>query len=371
MTNTQELKQRITGFDLARAYAIFGMYIVNFSFCFGNLGDNSFLGKFSNLFVGNSTSIFIMCAGMGVSLMTKKSDYTSLEKKKLRSIILKRSWFLFVLGLLLYNWWPGDILHFYGGYMHIAAFLLFIPQKYYPWIAGIAILLYHLLQFIIPVTTGWNLQTTQYADFWTPVGFFRNTLYNGWNSILPWFAYFAVGMYLGRLNWQDIRFRRNIFLIGLFLLILFKGLRIFVRADINNPEHNWFYVKYWFLIMEDYFPANIPFMMITMGFALMVISICMYIGFKASNNKIIQLLAKTGQMTLTHYVLHITLGVIILAKLTHKTYTGFPISDNPTKPVFLLSYSILFFMLSAFFSYIWSKKFDKGPLEILMRKISG
>jgi uncharacterized protein len=29
------MKQRILGFDLARAYAIFGMYIVNFTFCFG------------------------------------------------------------------------------------------------------------------------------------------------------------------------------------------------------------------------------------------------------------------------------------------------------------------------------------------------
>ena len=28
------------------------------------------------------------------------------------------------LGLLVYPWWTGDILHFYGGYMHLAAFFL-------------------------------------------------------------------------------------------------------------------------------------------------------------------------------------------------------------------------------------------------------
>ena len=123
------MKNRIIGFDLARAYAIFGMFIVNFVFCFGDFQDKRPLGHFLNLFIGNSTSIFIILAGMGVSLMTNRLEYTLEEKKKLKSIILKRSWFLFAMGLLLYNWWPADILHFYGGYMHIAAFMLFGQKK--------------------------------------------------------------------------------------------------------------------------------------------------------------------------------------------------------------------------------------------------
>jgi uncharacterized membrane protein YeiB len=111
------MQHRIIGFDLARAYAIFGMFIVNFNFCFGSFQDNSALGQFLNLFVGNSTAIFIILAGMGLSLMANRAKYDSEEKSKLKSIVLKRSWFLFTLGLLLYSWWPGDILHFYGGYM--------------------------------------------------------------------------------------------------------------------------------------------------------------------------------------------------------------------------------------------------------------
>lgn len=117
------MQQRIIGFDLARAYAIFGMFIVNFNFSFGSImAPTEPLGRFLNIFTGNSTAIFIICAGMGVSLMTNRNDYSKEEKANLKSKILKRSWFLFVLGLLLYNWWSGDILHFYGGYMHFAAF---------------------------------------------------------------------------------------------------------------------------------------------------------------------------------------------------------------------------------------------------------
>jgi uncharacterized protein len=177
LTQTNKfMRQRIKGFDLARAYAIFGMFIVNFNFCFGSFQDKTPIGSFLNLFTGNSTAIFIICAGMGVSLMTFRHDtYTWQERKSFKSIILKRSWFLFALGLLLYNWWPGDILHFYGGYMHLAAFLLFVPKRYYLLFALGAIAVFHALLFIIPVGTSWDFASLKYTDFWSIKGFLRNT----------------------------------------------------------------------------------------------------------------------------------------------------------------------------------------------------
>lgn len=364
------MQPRVTGFDLARAYAIFGMFIVNFTFCFGSFADQSLLDWFTNLFIGNSTSIFIICAVMGVVLMTNHETYNVEERKKLKSVIVKRSGFLFALGLLLYNWWPGDILHFYGGYLHIAVFFLFVPKRYYLWIALLAIVVYNLLQLFIPITTSWDLRTTKYADFWTPIGFLRNTFYNGWNSIFPWFAYFSLGMFLGKFDWQDKKVWKKVFITGFVLLAIFRGLRMFIRYDFNNIQRHQFYEKYWFQLMEDYFPANVPYIMITTGFALMVISICIYIGCRFSTNKFIGLVAKTGQMTLSHYVIHMTIGVIILAKLTHRTYTGYYITETPLAPVYVLSYAIIYFAISVLFSYLWLKRFNKGPLEILMRKIS-
>jgi uncharacterized protein len=358
------MQQRILGFDLARAYAIFGMYIVNFTFCFGRFD------WFSSLFVGNSSSIFIICAGMGVILMSEKSKDFPIEQKKIKSIILRRSWFLFILGILLFSWWPSDILHFYGGYLHIAAFMLFLRKKYYLWFAFLFILIYNLLQIFIPITTSWDMKTTQYLDFWTPIGFIRNTFYNGWNSIFPWFAYFSLGMFLGKLNWHDKTIQKKVFAIGLIFIVIFKGLRIFIRADFNHPVRNEFYTKYWMQLMEDYFPANIPFLMITTGFALMIIAICMYLGNRFSENKILHILVKTGQMTLTNYVFHMTIGVLILQFLSSKKYTGFPLYDAPLSANFIFSYVLILFTTSVIFSNLWLQKYKKGPLEMLMRKIS-
>ena len=359
------MENRIIGFDLARAYAIFGMYIVNFNFCFGNTFQTEEpFGRFLNLFIGNSTSIFIILAGMGISLMTGKSEYSKVEKVKYKSIILKRSWFLFFVGLLLFNWWSGDILHFYGGYMHIASLILFIHKRYYLWIALIVIIVYHILLWFIPVETSWNFNTYKYADFWTPIGFLRNTLYNGWNSIFPWFAFFVTGMWLGKLDWNNKLTRKNIFISGLLLFCIIQFIRLWAKSPyVDNYLHQY--------ILSEYFPPYLPFLLVTSGFALMVISVCMYLGEKFKEMKVIHYLAKTGQMTLSHYIIHITIGMLILEQLTQKTYTGFLEDEVPTQPEYILLYAISFYIASVGFSWFWSKRFKNGPLEMIMRKISG
>ena len=62
---------------------------------------------------------------------------------------------------------------------------------------------FHILLLFIPYETGWDFENLQYLDFWAVEGFLRNTFYNGWNPIFPWFAYFAVGLYLGRQDWTQ------------------------------------------------------------------------------------------------------------------------------------------------------------------------
>lgn len=196
------MNNRIIGFYLARAYAIFGMFLVNFNTVFGSHTNHNGLSGFLNLFNGNLSSLFTMLAGMGVLLITNRTNYSIEERKNTRDVITKRSWFLFGLGVPFYLWWPADILHFYGGYMHMAVLIIFLPKKYYLYGALFAIPAFHFLLSVIPYENGWDFDTLMYTDFWTLQGFLRNTFYNGWNSIFPWIAYYFVGMYLGRMDWK-------------------------------------------------------------------------------------------------------------------------------------------------------------------------
>lgn len=365
-TFTDCMQQRVIGFDLARAYALLGMFIVNFNFSFGSImAPDGWMGRFLNVFTGNSTAIFIICAGMGVSLMRNVIAMDSPAKKvQLKSKVLKRSWFLFFLGFLLYNWWPGDILHFYGGYMHIAAFLLFVPGYYYVVAAVLAIIVFHGLLFIIPVETGWDFTTFLYTDFWSVGGFLRNTLYNGWNALFPWLAYFLTGMWLGRLNWTNPAKRRNVFVTGLIIFSVFQALRFVAKQAMFDS----FWTDY---IMAEYFPPYLPFMMLTLGFALMVIPAFMYLGDRFAKNAFVLALQQTGQMTLSHYVIHLTLGMLLLGLLTGKQYSGLLEDETPTPPLYIFIYAVVFYTFSILFSVIWRKKFRLGPLEALMRKFSG
>lgn len=358
------MQQRTIGFDLARAYAIFGMYIVNFNIVFGSMSDSSTLGQFLQLFNGNSSTIFVMLAGMGLSLMSSRLNYEESEKKIIRNKLIKRSYFLLVIGLVLYTWWPADILHFYGSYMHIAVFLLFAP-RFWLLIAAVAcVLIFHILISIVPYETGWNFDTLEYKDFWTLNGFVRNTFYNGWNPVFPWLAYFMNGMYLGRMDLSNPRIQRKLFLFGLLMYLSMELLQI-LSNKLQAPEQ-------WLLFVNaDYLPPFFPFIISTSGFGLMIIVIFLYIGQCASGNRLVNDLAKTGQMTLTHYISHLTIGLILFAALTGNSYSLDLEKPKNSPPVVVLIYSICFFVASLLFSKYWSKKYSKGPLEWLMRKITG
>ncbi len=357
------MKARVIGFDLARAYAIFGMFIVNFNTVFGSHTNHNGLSGFLNLFNGNSSTLFVMLAGMGVSLMTNRNDYTPAERKNIKSIITKRSWFLFALGVVFYLWWPADILHFYGGYMHIAMLLIFFPKKYFLYAAAAAIIIFHVLLAIIPYDTGWNFETLMYNDFWTLKGFLRNTFYNGWNSIFPWIAYFLIGMYLGRLNWKDNKTPKKVLLIGITVYLITFLIQSFAASITQNKE-------LLFYLTADYLPPFLPFMLGTASFGLILISIFIFIGNKIGETKIARILASTGQMTLTHYIAHLILGLLLLSIITGKTLSYDLLKEIPTNPIIILTFAITYFLLSCTFSYYWTKRYKNGPLEMLMRKIS-
>jgi uncharacterized membrane protein YeiB len=358
------MENRIIGFDLARAYAIFGMFLVNFNTVFGSHINHAGLSGFLNLFNGNSSSLFVMLAGMGVSLMTNRSTYSLEERKRIMTIMSRRSWFLFALGLMFYVWWPADILHFYGGYMHIAVLFIFLPKKYLLSAAFFAIVIFHLLLLIIPYEAGWNFDTLMYSDFWTIPGFLRNTFYNGWNPIFPWIAYFFLGMFLGRLKWTTGNMTKKVFLVGLAVYTIVFIVQYFAPSIANDR----FMLLY---LTADYMPPFLPFMLGTASFGLMIISIFVVVGSRFGNTRMAKVFAYTGQMTLTHYIAHLTLGFFMLSLITGKALSYEMLADTPTSPIIIIIFGIAYFLASCVFSYYWARKFKKGPLEMLMRKVSG
>jgi uncharacterized membrane protein YeiB len=96
----------------------------------------------------------------------------------------------------------------------------------------------------------------------------------------------------------------------------------------------------------------------------------MFIAETFPERKIINSLVETGQMTLSFYILHVTVGMVIFAKIFNKFFTGYLTQQTPVKPIYILAFAIMFYIICVSFSVFWTKKYKNGPLETLMRKIS-
>lgn len=110
--------------------------------------------------------------------------------------------------------------------------------------------------------------------------------------------------------------KRNLLLVSSVSLVVFKGFKI-------ATSHNKFSKDVNLYMTQEYSPVVLPFMIITYSCAILVILLFIYISEKFQSLKIIKYLTATGKMSLTLYVLHIRIGMIILAKFIGKPYTGF------------------------------------------------
>ena len=87
-------------------------------------------------------------------------------------------------GLLYWPIWRADILHYYGAYLAIGALLLGVPGRRLWALAGGLVLAFAVLLVLgLDYADGWDFETLTYHGFWTPRGFARNLLYNGFHPM--------------------------------------------------------------------------------------------------------------------------------------------------------------------------------------------
>ncbi|MGE7674582.1 DUF418 domain-containing protein [Lysinibacillus sp. NPDC094403] len=360
----QVQSKRIEGLDFARALAMFGMLIVNFKIIMGAVGNGpEWLIWFTGLFEGRASATFVTLAGIGVALMTRKArnggDFSTIKENKVK--LWKRSAFLCVLGLCLYVAdWTGDILHYYGAYMLIASFLIVASTKFMIIISSLFLITSQILQVTMNYLKGWHPEQPfmEYLDFWTIEGFIRNLLFNGYHPVFPWICFFLLGMILGRLNLSKKVVRNKMLYISLFLLITIEVLsKVLMRLSLLVLDSN----SAAFLFQTGPIPPNIFYMLSNSASAIIVIVASIYIVENFPSHWLTKSLIQTGQLTLTHYVSHVFIGVGILALLNR--------IENQTL-AFSLLFSILFFVASILFSVLWCRKYKRGPIEWAMRKIT-
>ncbi|MFT7617649.1 MAG: hypothetical protein ACI97A_001288, partial [Planctomycetota bacterium] len=197
------MKQRVIGFDLARCFAIFGMVVVNFKTAMSpDTNGHDWLLSLTGLLDGRAAATFVILAGIGLSLMSQSArqagDGQALSL--VRNTLLKRSLFLFVVGLSFSPIWIADILHYYGVYIAIAAFCLALTTRQLWGLTAGLVCGFFLLVLLLDYEQNWDWSTLSYEGFWTFRGFALNLFFNGFHPVIPWLGFMLVGLIIGRID---------------------------------------------------------------------------------------------------------------------------------------------------------------------------
>jgi uncharacterized membrane protein YeiB len=356
---------RITGFDLARALAIFGMMIVNFEVALfdSELNSAAWAEGISSALQGRAAALFVVLAGLGVSLMTRKAreqnDQAGLNLR--RRTLLKRSLILFILGVAWMPIWAADILHFYAIYFLVAILLINVSNRQL-WLWAAAFLIAFITLFlIVDYDLGWDWDKLNNPLVWTPVGFVRHLFFNGFHPIFPWVSFLIVGMWLGRQNFRDSQKRNRILWVSISIAVGAEALSAYLVQSVSPALLDVTAADLPFLLGSTPYPP-LPFYIIAASAtATAVIAICVGLTEKYPQSRMLKALIFTGQIALTLYLAHVLVGMGILL--------AFGLIETQTTQ-FAIYYAVGFFAISVLFASYWRARFKRGPLEAVMRRLS-
>lgn len=353
MTDSPSPKaQRLNGLDLARFFAFAGMVIVNFKIAMGVTQTTGFAARFTALFEGRAAATFVVLAGVGLGLAAARTPLA-----QMRWVTLKRALFLFVAGVLNLTIFEADILHYYALYFLVG--LAVLPLSTRALIALIATVAFGfvLLTGVLDYEAGWNWETLDYAGLWTPTGFARNLLFNGWHPVIPWVAFLLFGLILARLPLAQTRCQTALIWggAGVMLAAELASAVLMPLAARVDPE-----------LVDLLGTSPIPpvplYLLAGGGAAAMVIGLCLRIAPWLAARGALTPFTAAGRQALTLYIAHIIVGMGALEML------GLLGGQSAAAALFA---TVLFCALAMIYALIWSHYLGRGPLERLMRWVAG
>lgn len=356
---------RVIGYDVARSLAMLGMMVVHFSMVAStDRTKPPWLASILAALDGRATAIFIILAGVGLTLMTRRIIATGdpAALAEIRHTMIRRGMFLLAIGFLNLTIWAGDILRVYGVSLMVASILITSTNRRLLVIAIAFVITFVLLVVLGDFERNWDWKTLTYHNLWTPEGALRNLFYDGFRSVLPWTGVMAFGMWLGRLELAKPQTSWTALLIGsavamsaeLLSRFLVRNWSMFSSSGLDAETAQ-------FLFGTESMPALPLFLLSAVGTATAVISFCVLLT-ETWPGVFWQPLTAMGQLALTWYVAHILIGLGTLLILERVGTESLPSAAG---------YGFLFFTAAMLLSRMWKSIFHHGPLESVMRRVAG
>lgn len=203
-------RRRVDGVDVARALAIAGMLVAHFA----HRHEPSVLDSIRAFVDGRAMPLFVLLAGVSVTLMTRRAAHPD------RALLVRAAVFL-PLGLALQEWTVGlaIILPSYALYMVAAIGLRRLGDR---------ALLAAAVGFVAAGAVTVQLLGPRWPGYasWDggdgvlpPWGLLASLTVNGYYPLLPSGAFLCVGLWLGRRDLADARLAVRLVVVGLVLAL--------------------------------------------------------------------------------------------------------------------------------------------------------
>ncbi len=361
MTSEAQKTGRLVGIDVARALAIGGMALVHFVMVLSaNRVDDSVLSWLYERLAGRPAMVFMLLAGIGISLRFRNvtTDEQAATKK---ASLFRRGWFFLAVGFLNLLLWPGDILRVYGiAYLIASFFALSGNRTLFVWVFGILGAFLACI-FTIDFGTNWNFETLEYANLWTVKGSLLNLFYNGFRALLPWLAVLFVGIWVGRFDLKSPRVRLTFFAAGLATWALAESASLGLVSMLGDAASASEMEEIQAVFGTDSLPPMPLFLCSAGGLAIALIMFCTHVCEKLSDD-VTRWLATPGQLAFTWYSGHI---FVVVAAGVVTEFRG----DASMAVAWIVS--SVFFVTMCGLSVWYRRYYKSGPLESAMRTIAG
>ena len=108
-------------------------------------------GKYITLYPVGATTVFLVLAGIGVSLLKQRDQITkdTRESTDSRKRLIKRAAFLLATGICLNLIWQEDVLRFYGISIAIGALLLTVSNRWLWSLVFVCVAIYVVCVFFV------------------------------------------------------------------------------------------------------------------------------------------------------------------------------------------------------------------------------
>ncbi|NSC24840.1 DUF1624 domain-containing protein [Streptomyces albus subsp. chlorinus] len=373
---------RLVGVDLARALAVFGMYVVHIgpplSATHGVAGWIRYIAE------GHSSVLFATLAGFSLMLIAGRHEpRTGLAGRQAKARIAIRAVVLLALGTVMAMEYGGVIiLGFYGVYFLLALPLIRLSARTLAITATAFALVSPQLAFALTSLLTPSVQ--QSINAYDPLHHLSEVgvldlLLTGFYPLLPWMSFVIAGMTLGRLDLSSGTVRRHLAALGAALTVTAYGMSLLLAGkdalrsmaedgSSSGGSGSMSFDSGSVPLDSGSFPDRPASMLLTAGphsgttfdiIGSVGVAILVIVGATVAMDRLPRLrrLAKpviaVGTMSLTAYVGHfLAQSVLSVPAGTSTQRSWVPL--------------LMFILGATLFAPIWSRFFRRGPLEHLL-----